>query len=106
MTSPTFILSSEHRGDLPIWHVDAYRLPPGSDALRAGIIDERQQHGVTLIEWPEHLAGLGAEGVDVLSVHLAAAADEGTRSAIIRGAQPELRAALDDVFGTSGGDRG
>jgi hypothetical protein len=41
-----------------------------------------------------------------LSVHLAAAADEGTRSAIIRGAQPELRAALDDVFGTSGGDRG
>ncbi len=106
LTSPTFILISEHRGDLPIWHVDAYRLPPGSDALRAGIIDERQQHGVTLIEWPEHLAGLGAEGADVLSVHLAAAADEGTRSAVIRGAQPDLRAALDDVFGTSGGGRG
>lgn len=29
LTSPTFILISEHRGDLPIWHVDAYRLRPG-----------------------------------------------------------------------------
>ena len=57
LTSPTFILIAEHRGDLPIWHVDAYRLPPGSDALRAGIIDERQQHGVTLIEDP------GAQGI-------------------------------------------
>jgi tRNA threonylcarbamoyladenosine biosynthesis protein TsaE len=106
LTSPTFILVAEHRGDLPIWHVDAYRLPPGSDALRAGIIDERQQHGVTLIEWPEHLEGIGAEGTGVLSIHLAAAADDGARSAVISGARPELRAVLDTSFGTSEGDRG
>lgn len=30
LTSPTFILVSEHSGDLPIWHVDAYRLPLGA----------------------------------------------------------------------------
>ena len=106
LTSPTFILVAEHRGDLPIWHVDAYRLPPGSDALRAGIIDERQQHGVTLIEWPEHLEGIGAEGTGVLSIHLAAAADDGARSAVISGARPEFRAVLDASFGTSEGDRG
>lgn len=106
LTSPTFILIAEHRGDLPIWHVDAYRLPPGSDALRAGIIDERQQHGVTLIEWPEHLEGLGAEGTGVLGIHLATTADEGTRSATIRGARAELLAALDTVLGTSGSARG
>jgi tRNA threonylcarbamoyladenosine biosynthesis protein TsaE len=106
LTSPTFILVAEHRGDLPIWHVDAYRLPPGSDALRAGIIDERQQHGVTLIEWPEHLEGIGAEGTGVLSIHLAAAADDGARSAVISGARPEFRAVLDTSFGASEGDRG
>ena len=106
LTSPTFILIAEHRGDLPIWHVDAYRLPPGSDALRAGIIDERQQHGVTLIEWPEHLEGLGAEGSGVLGIHLATTADEGTRSATIRGARAELLAALDTALGTSGNARG
>ena len=106
LTSPTFILIAEHRGDLPIWHVDAYRLPLGSDALRAGIIDERQQHGVTLIEWPEHLEGLGAEGSGVLGIHLATTADEGTRSATIRGARAELLAALDTALGTSGSARG
>jgi len=105
LTSPTFILVAEHRGDLPIWHVDAYRLPPGSDALRAGIIDERQQHGVTLIEWPEHLEGIGAEGTGVLSIRLAAA-DDGARSAVISGARPEFRAVLETSFGTSEGDRG
>jgi len=106
LTSPTFILIAEHRGDLPIWHVDAYRLPPGSDALRAGIIDERQQHGVTLIEWPEHLEGLGAEEAGVLGIHLATTTDEGTRSATIRGARAELLAALDTALGTSGSARG
>lgn len=105
LTSPTFVLVAEHRGDLPIWHVDAYRLPVGTDALRAGIIDERQQRGVTLIEWPEHLVGLGVTGADVLNVHLAAAADEGTRIAEIRGARPELLAAINATFGQRGDAR-
>lgn len=106
LTSPTFVLVSEHHGDLPIWHVDAYRLPVGSDALRAGVIDERQQRGVTLIEWPEHLEGLGADGADVLSIHLAAGDGDGARTAVIRGARADLRAALDAAFGTNEGDRG
>jgi len=106
LTSPTFILVAEHRGDLPIWHVDAYRLPVGSDALRAGVIDERQEHGVTLIEWPEHLEGLGAEGTGVLSIHLAAAEQDGTRSAAISGARPELLAVLHEMYGMSEDDRG
>ena len=106
LTSPTFVLVSEHHGDLPIWHVDAYRLPMGSDALRAGVIDERQQRGVTLIEWPEHLEGLGAEGADVLGIHLTAGDGDGARTAVIRGARADLRAALDAAFDTSEGNRG
>ena len=106
LTSPTFILVAEHRGDLPIWHVDAYRLPVGSDALCAGVIDERQQRGVTLIEWPEHLEGLGAVGTGVLSIHLAAGDEDGARSAVISGARPELRAVLDTTFDTIEPNRG
>jgi len=106
LTSPTFILVAEHRGDLPIWHVDAYRLPVGSDALRAGVIDERQQRGVTLIEWPEHLEGLGTEGTGVLSIHLAASDEDGARTVVITGARPELRAVLDTKFDTIEGNRG
>ena len=70
------------------------------------LVDERQQHGVTLIEWPEHLEGLGAEGAAVLGIHLATTADEGTRSATIRGARAELLAALDTALGTSWSARG
>lgn len=105
LTSPTFVLVSEHRGDLPIWHVDAYRLPVGSDALRAGVIDERQQRGITLIEWPEHLVGLGAPGADVLNVHLTAGTVEGTRIAEILGARPELLTAIKERFGQTGDER-
>ena len=104
LTSPTFILVAEHRGDLPIWHVDAYRLPLGSDALRAGIIDERQGLGVTLIEWPEHLEGLGAEGSGTLRIHLATANEQDARTAVIHGAGPELRAVLESSFNATGAD--
>lgn len=102
LTSPTFVLVAEHQGDMPIWHVDAYRLPAGSDALRAGIIDERQQHGVTIIEWPEHLEGLVSAGTDVMSIHLSVAAADEQRIAEIRGAGPALRAAIHTLFHQSG----
>ena len=103
LTSPTFILVSEHRGDLPIWHVDAYRLPLGSDPFRAGIIDERQQDGVTLIEWPEHLDGIGVGDPDVLQIHLATTDIEGARTAAIRGARPEMLAAIQLATDSAGG---
>ncbi|MEI6271024.1 MAG: tRNA (adenosine(37)-N6)-threonylcarbamoyltransferase complex ATPase subunit type 1 TsaE [Chloroflexota bacterium] len=61
LTSPTFILMSEHRGLMPIWHVDAYRLPEGSDPLTHGLIDERQANGLTIVEWPNLLRWPAAE---------------------------------------------
>lgn len=94
LTSPTFILVSEHAGDLPIWHIDAYRLPPGSDATRVGILDERQEHGVTLIEWPEHLDGLLLEGEGVLSVQLRSSENGDARVASLTGAGPALLGSL------------
>ena len=51
LTSPTFVLMSEHHGTMPIWHGDAYRLPDGSDPLAHGLIDERQGSGLTIMEW-------------------------------------------------------
>ena len=55
LTSPTFVLMSEHHGTMPIWHGDAYRLPDGSDPLAHGLIDERQARGLTIMEWPNLL---------------------------------------------------
>jgi len=55
VNSPTFIIVNEHAGRLPLFHVDAYRLTGGDEALQAGVFDERQAHGVTVIEWADRL---------------------------------------------------
>ena len=69
LTSPTFVLMSEHRGTIPIWHVDAYRLPERSNPLDHGLIDERQAQGLTIVEWPNLLGwptrGAGVAGITI-----------------------------------------
>ena len=55
VNSPTFVLMNEHRGRLPLYHVDAYRLDDPEEALAAGLLDERQAGGVTVVEWADRL---------------------------------------------------
>jgi tRNA threonylcarbamoyladenosine biosynthesis protein TsaE len=57
VNSPTFIIVNEHAGRLPLFHVDAYRLTDADEARQAGVFDERQAEGVTVIEWADRLDG-------------------------------------------------
>ena len=57
VNSPTFVLMNEHEGRLHLFHVDAYRLGEPEEALAAGLLDERQVAGVTVIEWADRLEG-------------------------------------------------
>src|SRR4029077_8261044 len=52
---PTFVLMNEHRGRLPFYHVDPYRLDDPEEALAAGLLDDRQAGGVTVVEWADRL---------------------------------------------------
>lgn len=66
VNSPTFVLMNEHPGRLRLFHVDAYRLDDPEEALAAGLLDERETAGVTVIEWADRLDGwLPAERLDV-----------------------------------------
>jgi tRNA threonylcarbamoyladenosine biosynthesis protein TsaE len=66
VNSPTFVLMNEHEGRLRLFHVDAYRLEDPEEALAAGLVDERQSHGVSVIEWADRLAGwLPLERLDI-----------------------------------------
>jgi tRNA threonylcarbamoyladenosine biosynthesis protein TsaE len=66
VNSPSFTLMAEYDGRLPLFHLDLYRLAGGDDVLAAGLYDERQAEGVTLIEWAERLAaGLDRERLEV-----------------------------------------
>jgi tRNA threonylcarbamoyladenosine biosynthesis protein TsaE len=57
VNSPTFVLMNEHVGRLRLFHVDAYRLADPEEAVAAGLFDERQGAGVTVVEWADRLDG-------------------------------------------------
>ena len=57
VNSPTFVLMNEHSGRLRLYHIDAYRLDDPEEAMAAGLLDDRQTDGVTVIEWADRLDG-------------------------------------------------
>jgi len=66
VNSQTFVLMNEHAGRLRLFHVDAYRLADPQEAIEAGLLDERQAAGVTVVEWADRLDGsLPTERLDL-----------------------------------------
>ena len=51
INSPTFTILKIYDGDLPLYHVDAYRLENNFYDLG---IEEYASEGITVIEWPEY----------------------------------------------------
>ena len=95
LSSPTFILLSEHSGRLPIWHLDAYRLGPGADPNASGLLDERQLLGVTLIEWPDYFGIFADSRLGVSDLHLTITrSDEELRSVDLRTGDANRLAAI------------
>ena len=74
VNSPTFVLMNEHEGRLRLFHIDAYRLDDPEEALAAGLLDERQADGVTVIEWADRLDGWLPE--ERLDIHISAVSDD------------------------------
>lgn len=55
VNSPSFTLMAEYAGRVPLFHQDLYRLNGAEDVFGGGLVDDRQEDGVTLIEWGERL---------------------------------------------------
>jgi tRNA threonylcarbamoyladenosine biosynthesis protein TsaE len=81
INSPTFVLMAEYEGRLPFFHLDLYRLVDAADALAGGLFDNRQEAGVTLVEWPDRLGA--ALPADRLDVRLDGSADEPRRITVV-----------------------
>ncbi len=53
-------------GGLRMYHVDAYRLDDPEEASAAGLLDDRQADGVTVVEWADRLDGwMPVERLDI-----------------------------------------
>jgi tRNA threonylcarbamoyladenosine biosynthesis protein TsaE len=57
-TSPTFVLVNEYRADLPIHHVDAYRIAAPTEMIDIGLPELIDGDGVTVIEWADRVQPL------------------------------------------------
>ena len=55
VNSPTYALVNEYAARIPVYHMDLYRLAPGSDWEQIGLGHYLNAEGVCLIEWPERL---------------------------------------------------
>lgn len=75
LTSPTFVIAREHRGDVPVVHVDAYRLG-GLDELEDLDLESELDYAVTLVEWGQGMAEVLAESYLLVDIDREAAAGE------------------------------
>ena len=55
VTSPTFALAHRYRGDVPIVHLDLYRLAGSERSVEE--LEAELDGAVAFVEWPEHGAG-------------------------------------------------
>lgn len=92
ISSPSFVLMAEYEGRLPLFHLDLYRLEGAADAVASGLLDERQQQGVTLIEWAGRFAALLP--ASRLEVEIEGAGDE-PRRIVLRATDPSYRRYLE-----------
>jgi len=53
--SPSFILIREHKGKVPFYHFDLYRLNTPRDILALGYEEYFYNDGITVIEWADRL---------------------------------------------------
>ena len=68
VSSPSFALLHEYMGNIPIFHMDLYRLRDEEDVEAAGLLDALGQNGVCIIEWPDRLGSLTPDAH--LEVHI------------------------------------
>lgn len=56
--SPTFTLIHEHLGELPLFHVDLYRLGSEAEVEGIGIEEYIYGLGVTIVEWADRMKSM------------------------------------------------
>ena len=85
VVSPTFVLVREYRGDMPIYHVDVYRLDRLQDVHDLGFEDMLDPSGIVFVEWGDAIEALLPDSH--LRVELTAD-DEDTRTVTVSARGP------------------
>lgn len=82
ITSPTFTLAREYRGELPLHHLDVYRLEHIAEVLDLALPELLDSPAVTLIEWGDAI--IPALPAEYLEVRLEYGDDDDERVVTLR----------------------
>ncbi len=55
VTSPTFAIVNEYRGEIPLYHFDMYRIMDSCELEATGFYDYPQSESVFAVEWSENI---------------------------------------------------
>lgn len=91
VSSPTFSLVNEYRGDkVTLYHFDMFRVESFSDLYSTGFFDYLDYGGILAIEWSENIAGALPDNTIWITLERV---DDTTRKITIKGDE-RLEAAL------------
>jgi tRNA threonylcarbamoyladenosine biosynthesis protein TsaE len=91
--SPTFTLIHEHKGPLPVYHFDLYRLDTIEQIEDLGYEDYFHAPGVTIVEWAEKIESLLPD--DHLEIRISG--EDDIRDFTLRGTGPNSRRVLQNL---------
>ncbi len=70
VTSPSFTLIKEHKGRLPVYHIDLYRIDNLKEVYDLGYEEYLYGEGVTIIEWAEKIKKLLPKEVLIINLEI------------------------------------
>ena len=68
VTSPTFTIVNEYRGNIPLFHFDMYRLDSSDALFDIGWEDYLDRGGVCAVEWSENVADAMPDGTVYVTI--------------------------------------
>jgi tRNA threonylcarbamoyladenosine biosynthesis protein TsaE len=92
--SPTFMLLREYDGDLPVHHVDAYRLAGPVELEDLGLDEVLAPDAVAFVEWADRVAAVLPESWLELVLHIR---DDDTREVDVRPHGPAWAARVQEL---------
>lgn len=71
ISSPSFAIMHEYHGEIPLYHMDFYRLYSSDDVLALGFDEYFYKKGLTVIEWSKRATDILPDDILAIDIQLA-----------------------------------
>lgn len=71
ISSPSFAIMHEYQGEIPLYHMDFYRLHGADDVLALGFDEYFYKKGLTVIEWSKRATDILPDDILTIDIQMA-----------------------------------